>query len=175
MTHYTSLFMQENDLDVFFRFRNFPIHVATYGSKIPDLLNDKDKQIKLFIEIMSKDSLEDNEVHINEEFLMRHKIRDSYNVLRQRINHIVEQLMEHGDLDIYNQNYELSLYCNSFSHFAQRGFYSFNYSPKDSSFFLVAWPTVCSDIELPELVLNNVGYIDFDNPQSLIDVHFFAE
>lgn len=84
--------MKNYCIDVFFRYRDIPIHVLTYGSFIPNLLNDLERnrkeqkrQAKLMQENVDMNWIE-NRVQINNSYIsfMTQQVQKTKNEFSQR-------------------------------------------------------------------------------------------
>ena len=73
MSRYTDSYMRNHCIDVFFRYGQYPIHVLTYGSMIPESLNDKEnnREIQHMVAVRQQDNEIQGQVVVNQSYLTR--------------------------------------------------------------------------------------------------------
>lgn len=172
MAQITRFYMKNHDMDIFFCINGIPIHIATNGCIIPKYFADIKKQKQLFTKIRQIEPNQENKVLIANETFLRNIINESY------LDSDSTNFKQLEDSTIEITDSKLNLYCQSFYHFSERGLYSFDYSHKTNSFYLVTKPTVLlADEDILKLMPNNPYVRDFDiqNIDQLIDIKFFEE
>lgn len=140
-------YMLNHDMDIFFRIKNIPIHIATNGCIIPNEIADNDIQKNILNSIRLLDSIPNNIVTLGNENFINNIIQESYSNLE---DYTLEELRDNS---INIENIRLNIFCQSFYHFSERGLYSFDYSQEYNSFYLVTKPSrILDNMDLIEKI-----------------------
>lgn len=137
--------MWGSDFDLFCLINGKPVHIATMGSNIPTLLNDKNRISNDIDKVAFMPKRYRYNINLD---AIRRFINDekNYSYLSKtninNITNIVNNLPSFSEID---NSYPLfvKMFAWSFVDMARRGFYSFAHvgEPDCDKFFLVAWPT----------------------------------
>jgi len=153
MSRYTDSYMRNHCIDVFFQYRQYQIHVLTYGSMIPEPLNNKEnnREIQRMVALRQQENELQGEAEVNQSYLTRARI----------IGEAFEQVFDPIVTTVW------------FMPFAKMGFYSYDciYANERMSLFkLVARPVQPqNNMELTgfdDIIVTN--YLDGEIPESFI-------
>lgn len=130
---YTKSYMQIHDIDYFCIINGVPVHIASEGGRIPDILNNKEI--------------------LQEQCHWVYGLPDTYNNEIQTNDNKIEEIINDGGYEYLTElkpeqskrhDTAKEMYYSSFIKMAQKGFYSFGKSnpdnPEDPYYHIVAWP-----------------------------------
>lgn len=155
MARYSTQYQLAKDIDWFFVAGNMPVHVASGGGLLPDIINSKESLRRLQHRINNLEPIwEASDVVYNESFLERYTAN-----IRENMNRYSN---EGRDQEIFHDvvNYFREAYLQSFKEMAMRGFVSIDRTNiedwSDNSYHLVCRPKNLTRLdhrrfEIPEL------------------------
>ena len=140
MAEYSVEYMQEHCIDVYFRYGDQPFHVLTYGTTIPAVLNDVDRNRRLQhqVAVDTEDLDEGLEVQINDDYVI---------AIREASTQAAGELARNVDVIP-----EERIILQMFKPAAQLGFYSYDCVEElgngNGEYRLVAYPG--EDVQMHE-------------------------
>lgn len=140
--------MEAMDMNVFLIINGMPVHIATMGSRIPDVLNDSKRVIETWR--MVKELPYSSGFSLNGKFISDNVINSGYEYLsKEGIGDMNDMFRKFPSFDSFPEDTALpvKLFSWSFVDMARRGFYSFARVEENNEdvngdvyFFLVAKP-----------------------------------
>lgn len=160
---YTKDYMQTHDIDYFCIINGVPVHIASEGGRIPDILNNKEiLQEQCHWVYGLPDTYNNNEIQTNDNKIEEIINDGGYEYLTELE---LEQSKRH---DIAKE-----MYYSSFIKMAQKGFYSFGKSnpdnPEDPYYHIVARP---QSFKRPASLLSSFLESDYIQKISIPELDF---
>ena len=159
MRKYAKEYLSTHDIDWFCFINNKPIHAASNGGKIPEIINNVDANIENQIKAYScKYIYSENDIEINRDYID---------------NKIKETIRDCSDFTLTKMRYN---YQRTFVDMARRGFYSFDREddPRSKKYHLIAWPKNYNTI--PHVNFTDLSFskddLDLNNPNPSKSVVF---
>ena len=126
MAKFTRLQLEGMDLNLFFRINGVPVHIATFGTSIPQNLNDCNRIAENWMSVKSLPY--STQFQLNGAYLEQTATNAGYEyLLDERSGYMHDIHNTFPSMDAFDKNVPLpvKLYSWSFVDMARRGFYSF--------------------------------------------------
>lgn len=177
MDKYSELQMKARDFDLFCIINNKPVHIATLGAIIPDVLNEI-QRITTNINDVCGIQPYTNAI-LNDDLIKKYVSTDDYKFLleldKETVNKNVSRLPGFDKFDEATPIH-IKLFSWYFIEMARRGFYSFAHygSEEDDKFFLVAWPEKANQdfVDSHKDISFTLEQVDFSKPKEIDIISF---